>query len=1361
MIFSDDYFSSQNNWLPPSEQFGIIYDLEYIEAKKGIYSTTEGFLKLLAALFSSNIIPSDLGSSWRPQQGCAPYIEYVTDFLLPRIFQSENQSSLYFASPADKFRLISRSLEAVDAVLCGYSSLETNTPGSVSPPGLITESSLSKDPPTGVELSPLKSIKISGKAAKARKLQNEIRSGPFKLVAPALVSFTDQSITEDETLYDHSKEMMQVSQKQSDVNGQLTVQSIPRPKSSGYTVLSEILSSVSSFSDFLVEILVESTLSDSVSPLSDKILDALFGETSPSFDSAKIGRDAILNDGKRPVSMLTLDSMESDFRALYMDQLLPEPSEESNIDTCSENNILTTSRRDTCFWRESCLYLALKIFCAAGARTELFLQSHSDNFVTFVPTMRFQKRDFGYNQPPRIKNFHLLHLERKLVEKSVSLRKQPGSESFLSLVSQLVGYQSSSLPSENCIGLMAMSLLKFIGTVSPPTDFTRSVFGFANNVDGAVVSSFSSRVAMIPLLKEIPSEIDLCDTILSMVIDSIVDIRDSNQEFAKVLLGISSRTIDQQREFMKRSSEGTEVDLYHGHNLLDTILDLLSSLEFVIDSITAPLASKCFQIIYHLCKWTSNDDLRRGRLCTMTKLRRSGFWQYQLMRFLASSSNSQCLLELVLSNSPVHHQFGGEKDFLLTQRDSSLLHSISWLLKGTSYELHALVGGVDFSEVEFYTSASHPGLCRQFLEILLSKETNVLLNALQNIPLSKPLHLGTELLRNRPSKRSMEYASYQMNGVGEVFQGFTLINESKLCENLEMYGDSNNFDKTKLWCSAWNSYVHFVCGSSHFANAWTFLSSTIFSSCGSILLTDYNIHHGSVYDGECAKNILLTLLKIFETKKSATFSDGRLDIGSIHALSTACIPLSNYILQLHLSNRDEIPVSVSNEDLLSIVQSLISAMSSSTHHDDFTEGLGEEMLLIYSMIISSILESNTALSINKAQDISSQVKFMDDVIRVCTALTKLSIKRGIDNAEKFTNVSETAQSCLSSILRWLDSLFLHTDQTLQSSLIYKIFTSHQSANSWFAQLVDSIDSGNIALTDLLESIACCNGGTDLLVETGITKKILSIGSLYRSSIVNAQMKYGHEESQYPEFLAEHISLLNMMFASATSEYTLQRLVNDASTFVHVHIESFEDAFKNYPRNEALLEDFMRTIVFISSPSKQNCKTDLHRVLDEKSLIRIRNLTSQFSMHILQHPFPEFLLPYLPRSLSTLGNQEQVGNWWDAIPEEKDKSGLESFVLPYPPCGNTFSSMATTDDTKKMPWTLKLYNHVVQAFKCADLSLSFLLNSTSDIEFTSLAISLHRSIVALFVSQILFMIQILCSPFSLVLKNRLSTRDYQY
>ena len=110
--------------------------------------------------FSSNIIPSDLGSSWRPQQGCAPYIEYVTDFLLPRIFQSENQSSLYFASPADKFRLISRSLEAVDAVLCGYSSLETNTPRSVSPPGLITESSLSKDPPTGVELSPLKSIKI-------------------------------------------------------------------------------------------------------------------------------------------------------------------------------------------------------------------------------------------------------------------------------------------------------------------------------------------------------------------------------------------------------------------------------------------------------------------------------------------------------------------------------------------------------------------------------------------------------------------------------------------------------------------------------------------------------------------------------------------------------------------------------------------------------------------------------------------------------------------------------------------------------------------------------------------------------------------------------------------------------------------------------------------------------------------------------------------------------------------------------------------------------------------------------------------------------------------------------------------------
>ena len=86
--------------------------MEYVESKLGSYPSTEGLLKLLAALFSSEVLPANLGATWRPQTGCTPYIEYVTDFVLPRALQVKNkEAEIYFATPADKSRLVTRALE--------------------------------------------------------------------------------------------------------------------------------------------------------------------------------------------------------------------------------------------------------------------------------------------------------------------------------------------------------------------------------------------------------------------------------------------------------------------------------------------------------------------------------------------------------------------------------------------------------------------------------------------------------------------------------------------------------------------------------------------------------------------------------------------------------------------------------------------------------------------------------------------------------------------------------------------------------------------------------------------------------------------------------------------------------------------------------------------------------------------------------------------------------------------------------------------------------------------------------------------------------------------------------------------------
>ena len=98
-----------------------MYQFEHVEAEAGSYPSTEGFLYLLTTLIRTVGCPSDLGSQWRLRQGCLPYVEFVTNFVLPRATGlMKNITPLPFATVADECRLISRALECIEAVLVRY-----------------------------------------------------------------------------------------------------------------------------------------------------------------------------------------------------------------------------------------------------------------------------------------------------------------------------------------------------------------------------------------------------------------------------------------------------------------------------------------------------------------------------------------------------------------------------------------------------------------------------------------------------------------------------------------------------------------------------------------------------------------------------------------------------------------------------------------------------------------------------------------------------------------------------------------------------------------------------------------------------------------------------------------------------------------------------------------------------------------------------------------------------------------------------------------------------------------------------------------------------------------------------------------
>jgi hypothetical protein len=106
-----------------------MYEMEFVESRRGCYPSTCGFLELLSSLFSVVGSPAGLGQNWRVRTGCAPYIEYVIYYVLPRVTgRFEHFPPLPFRHKAEKTRLTTIALKVMNVVLTRYHILKVNPP---------------------------------------------------------------------------------------------------------------------------------------------------------------------------------------------------------------------------------------------------------------------------------------------------------------------------------------------------------------------------------------------------------------------------------------------------------------------------------------------------------------------------------------------------------------------------------------------------------------------------------------------------------------------------------------------------------------------------------------------------------------------------------------------------------------------------------------------------------------------------------------------------------------------------------------------------------------------------------------------------------------------------------------------------------------------------------------------------------------------------------------------------------------------------------------------------------------------------------------------------------------------------------
>jgi hypothetical protein len=412
-------------WFPASAEYGIVYELEHVEAQSGSYPATEGLLYLLSTLVSTSGCPSDLGSEWRAQSGCAPYIEFVTDFVLPRAMGLKKMDSgLSFASPADKCRLISRSLEVLDAVLSRYV---------VPPPGATEQTIPSRD---------LQSKPSNGTLALSIvTTQNTKSSHPPSLAEEIMVNLrtTIQSASEEtglgpilneifvistmnemeEAVRDYRDELVDPYPSDKCFNlasetfhmamsvpvtatptaisapmghrSSTSVRGVPRAKSPGFSILSDILSSNGgSLFRMITEIVTENQNSKGIAveygekSYEQLLAQAIFGEIAPIFENVKTATGYKFQEKNSTVSDPSINSalFQSMSRPLFPSVLHP-----IGQDSCARELAVA---HDAIFWREQSVAIAFRLLCAAAGREESFYRAlQSSNIeINIVPVLR-------------------------------------------------------------------------------------------------------------------------------------------------------------------------------------------------------------------------------------------------------------------------------------------------------------------------------------------------------------------------------------------------------------------------------------------------------------------------------------------------------------------------------------------------------------------------------------------------------------------------------------------------------------------------------------------------------------------------------------------------------------------------------------------------------------------------------------------------------------------------------------------------------------------------------------------------------------------------------------------------------------
>eukprot|EP00536_Pseudo-nitzschia_multiseries_P005651 jgi/Psemu1/254700/estExt_Genewise1Plus.C_1080064 len=1195
--------------LPKHATYGILFEMEHIESKKGWYPSTEGLLELLKSLVSSVGCPSNLGQNWRVRTGCTPYVEYVIHFVIPKALGVNNHTALPFRVPGDRSRLVSRALAVVEAVIIRYNLSQAVRLHNIQTRALDPLSVL------GIQ-AVVDQVHMASDKVDMKGIMNDFKS----MTAPATLLASD------------ANNLASGPGTNQSFGGPSAVSRVPVPKSPGFTILVELLSSFcGDLLKSLAVILTECGGPNGILPVfrdeSDKMdmTYALYGSTPPDLLSAKEGVKE--NGPTKPLQNL-LKPFSPKFQT-------------ANIDDHYVDNSVT--------WREKAIASALHILCAAAAREDALiaaLMAAKEQPLKLVPVIEFRELKPGSGIS--------LAIDTKAKDVKVSrltdlLCSIQDARFLRSTIVEYIGYDAVSKAHSTEISAAALSIVyRMQQTMSAQTALS------SLNGDEATANGFSKAIAHRLLISSRSLDSLRDSEILKLILNWILsELRlgvIANDGLAQVLLGLPGDATDGNWQPGCGHYSGAITDCF------DAILDIIGHDD--MSNGFSGISSLCFEIFFRLHDLINAGDPMSLKVVIYTaeRLRGVDFWRENISRMPFVDFNSMSREQMVQN-----------------------LHSMGWLLKGAAHELRLLAGydGDAISKSKFSRYLEqHPAQCNLLLSSLYGSDTEVIQKLVRSLPLELML---VDPNLPHPAQEALRVAVCDLPGALEIVQGYQILDCKKVISVIRGTPQAMDIEIAKKWIDEYNFIANWNCAVSHLTSAMGMLvfaslySAESISRCHTSILESSNFSDSWLQHAG-PRDLLLDFLR------SLDFSTDHQGLDSF-LIPVATRNLSNIVLNLsEFITSDANEDSTNSSDLLQLAALLANIIHASSIGND----TAEEAAVRYERTVS--LASALVLLLRSSASVEPgfAAQYRDDFIRAAHGLSNISCFK-VDSSQDDAHgtVSILARGCLSSIVHALG----HIES---DSLVEKSYACSCISQTFLERSISLVADLDEDICNFLQDIALQPSGAKLLIDAGIDRALLCAARRYKDQEKNVVQDLEKSSSGFskttirtPGFCLGHLKLIcALLAASDLSEELAMQFASRCIEIIGVYETNIERLCYEFPTQADFLRWFLKALVMASSVAKPlKKKNHLNRLgTDNQGIVLptrfFDNGIAMLLEQLSENPLPRDMLPdRIPRELKNL--QDSLGSkvvsvqkdnsstWWDVLKSVLATRADASNIFPAP------------------------------------------------------------------------------------------------